>query len=214
MIPDLVIFDCDGVLVDSERPANEVMIDSIARYGVTVSFEYAMEHFVGGTMQGVFDKARALGADLPDDWIPEIYAQIFDRLREGVDAIPGVIDVLDRLDAGGVPYCVASNGAEAKMAITLGGTGIADRMGGRLFSAYTLGVSKPDPELFLIAAREMGVAPNRAVVIEDSPSGALGAQRAGIRCYGYAPHGDDRLAAHGAQVFRDMADLPGLLGLT
>ncbi|MEJ6391055.1 HAD family hydrolase [Gymnodinialimonas ulvae] len=214
MTPDLVIFDCDGVLVDSERPANEVMIASIARYGVTVSIEYAMEHFVGGTMQGVFDKARALGADLPDDWIPEIYAQIFDRLREGVDAIPGVIDVLDRLDAAGVPYCVASNGAEAKMAITLGGTGIADRMGGRLFSAYTLGVSKPDPELFLIAAREMGVAPDRAVVIEDSPSGALGAERAGMRCFGYAPHGDDRLAAHGARVFRDMADLPELLGLT
>jgi HAD superfamily hydrolase (TIGR01509 family) len=214
MKPDLVIFDCDGVLVDSERPANEVMIESFAQYGLTVSIDYAMEHFVGGTMAGVVEKAKALGADLPDDWIPQIYAQIFDRLRAGVDAIPGIIDVLDRLDAANVPYCVASNGAEEKMAITLGGTGMADRFAGRMFSAYTLGVAKPDPELFLIAARNMGATPDGAVVIEDSPTGALAAKRANMRCFGYAPHDNGTaLNEHGARVFKDMADLPARLGL-
>lgn len=214
MTPDLVIFDCDGVLVDSEGPSNAVMIDNLGRYGLTVTMEYAMNNFVGGTIAGVAEKARALGADLPDNWIDEIYAEIFERLRQGVDAIPGIVNFLDRLDAAGVPFCVASNGSEDKMAITLGGTGMADRFKGRMFSAYTLGVAKPDPELFLIAARTMGVAPDRAVVVEDSPTGALAAQRAGIRCYGYAPHGGEALARQGAIVFDNMADLPGMLGLS
>ena len=100
------------------------------------------------------------------------------------------------------------------MGITLGQTGVAPRVTGRLFSAHTHGVAKPDPDLFLIAARETGVAPDRAVVIEDSGTGALAAQRAGMRCFGYAAHDDGaRLAQHGAVVFQDMADLPGLLGL-
>lgn len=215
MIPDLVIFDCDGVLVDSEPPTNQVLADNLTRYGLPMTMAQSMEAFVGSSMVDVAAKARAMGADLPGDtpWIAEIYAEVYARLRQGVDAIPGVMAVLDALDAAGVPYCVGSNGSDEKMGITLGATGMAERMAGKLFSAHALGVSKPDPELFLIAARQMGVDPSRAVVIEDSPSGALGAQRAGMACFGYAPEGGRALADVGARVFTDMPDLPALLGL-
>ncbi len=219
MTPDLVIFDCDGVLVDSEPASNRVMVDNLARHGLTLTLEEGMAAFLGTSMQRGAQIARSMGADLPDDatWIAEVYAETYARLRDGVDAIPGVVAVLDALDAAGIPCCVASNGSDEKMDITLGATGMAARFAGNRFSAHALGTSKPDPDLFLIAARQMGVAPDRAVVIEDSASGALGAQRAGMRCFGYAPRGGPRggaaLAKVGAILFRDMAELPGLLNL-
>ena len=216
MTPDLVIFDCDGVLVDSEPLTIPILAQNLARYGLSVSLDDAIDAFLGKAMPQVAQIARDRGADLPETpvWIDEVYAETYARLRQGVDPIPGVVAVLDTLDAVGVPYCVASNGSDEKMDITLGATGIAARLEGKRFSAQTLGVSKPDPDLFLIAALHMEFNPARAVVIEDSASGALGAQRAGMACFGYAPHGDgDTLAAHGASIFRDMAELPKLLNL-
>lgn len=216
MTPDLVIFDCDGVLVDSEPLSNQVTVDALAGLGVSMTLNEAMDLFMGKSMTQVAAIARERGAPLPGtdaEWIAELYAITYARLREGVDAIPGVVGALDALDAAGVPYCVASNGSDEKMDITLGATGMADRMKGKRFSAHALGVSKPDPELFFIAARYMNVAPSRAVVIEDSASGALGAQRAGMTCFGYAPEDGAALEAVGARLFTDMANLPGLLGI-
>ncbi|MBF9044516.1 HAD-IA family hydrolase [Rhodobacterales bacterium HKCCE4037] len=217
MKPDLVIFDCDGVLVDSEPPFNAVVSDNLVRYGLTLSHADVVEAFMGKAMPDLIARAREMGADNPapdSEWIEEIYAEGYARLRDGVDPIPGIFDVLDRLDAAGVPYCVGSNGSQVKMDITLGSTGLAPRFEGARFSAHELGVAKPDPELFLIAAREMGHDPARTVVVEDSATGALAAKRAGMRCFGYAAHDDGaKLAAQGAHLFRDMADLPALLGL-
>ncbi|MBL4629335.1 MAG: HAD family phosphatase [Roseicyclus sp.] len=217
MKPELVIFDCDGVLVDSEPVSNMVTVDALADLGLILPLEQVMEMFVGKSMAQVAAISRRIGAKLPGtdaEWIEELYAATYARLRQGVDPIPGVIAVLDALDAAGVPYCVASNGSDEKMDITLGATGMAARMAGKRFSAHTLGVSKPEPDLFLIAAKHMGIASAAAVVIEDSASGALGAQRAGMACFGYAPTGGAALVEVGAQVFRDMADLPGLLDLS
>lgn len=217
MTPDLVIFDCDGVLVDSEPPFNEVIVGNFARHGLTLTLAQALDTFMGKAMTDVVQLARDMGADHPGtdrQWIDEIYDEGYARLRQGVDPIPGIIDLLDHLDAARLPYCVASNGSQAKMDITLGGTGLAARLEGRRFSAHELGVAKPDPELFLIAARDMGIAPARAVVIEDSPSGALAAKRAGMRCFGYAPHdAGTRLAEHDARIFTHMRQVPGLLSL-
>lgn len=215
MTPDLVIFDCDGVLVDSEPPANQALIDNLARYGLDMTLEQSLSTFVGNAMPQVAQTARKMGADLPDTdvWIAEVYEDMYARLRQGVDPVPGVIAVLDALDAAGVPYCVASNGSDEKMDITLGATGMATRLEGKRFSAHTLGVSKPDPDLFFIAAQYMSVVPTRAVVIEDSASGALGAQRAGMRCFGYAPEGGAKLEEVGATLFRTMNHLPALLGI-
>jgi HAD superfamily hydrolase (TIGR01509 family) len=212
--PDLVIFDCDGVLVDSEIVANRVLADNLTRHGLPMTLEQSMEAFVGGTMRCVAEAARAMGARLPVDWVDLIYAEMYAALREGVAVIAGIPALLDRLDAHAIPYCVASNGSQAKMDITLGQTGLAPRFAGRRWSAHELGVAKPDPGLFLHAAAAAGVAPAACVVIEDSRSGVEAARRAGMRCLGYVPHGHpDRLADFGIPILRAMDEVPGHLGL-
>jgi HAD superfamily hydrolase (TIGR01509 family) len=160
-------------------------------------------------------KARGLGARLPDDWVPGFYVRLYAMLAEGTPLVPGILQVLDALDAAGIPYAVGSNGTDHKMQITLGQhPGLISRFGGRLYSGQTLGAPKPAPDLYLHAARALGCAPADCAVVEDSPPGARAAAAAGIPCFGFAPHGDGAaLAAEGAHVFHSMADLPGLLGL-
>lgn len=214
MQPELVIFDCDGVLVDSETVSNEVLARNLTRHGLEMTTAECMSHFVGGTMKSVGEKASDWGADLPADWIDQIYGEIYARLRQGVPAIAGVVNVLDRIDRAGIPFCVASNGSEEKMSITLGHTGLLSRFETAMFSAHTLGVAKPDPGLYLHAANTFGISPEFCAVIEDSLSGVTAARRAGMKCYGYSAHDDGAgLAEEGAEVFHDMAELAGLLGI-
>ena len=213
-LPDLVIFDCDGVLVDSETVSNEVLAENLTRHGLPMTMDRCMDLFVGGTIRGVGDKAREMGAELPADWIDEIYDQIYTALRAGVDVIAGIPELLDLLETKGVAVAVGSNGSDAKMQITLGQTGLLPRFGDAVFSAHTLGVAKPDPGLYLAAAAHFGIPPSHVVVIEDSATGATAAARAGMRCLGYAPHDDGaRLAAAGAEIFDNMFAVPGLIGL-
>ncbi|GAA6160793.1 MULTISPECIES: HAD family hydrolase [Ruegeria] len=209
---DLVIFDCDGVLVDSEPLSNQVLVENLSRYGLDLTLEDSVGFFLGGTMTGVRDKARALGADLPQDWVDEVYAETYARLRGGVDLMPGVADLLVTLDAQDIPFCVASNGSPDKMQITLGQNGLWDRFRDVAFSAHVLKVAKPDPTLFLTAAEQFGA--KAPVVIEDSPSGVTAAMRADMRCLAYAPQGGgQKLADLGAELFTDMAQVPVILGL-
>lgn len=210
--PALIIFDCDGVLVDSEPITNGLMAEEISAHGYPITTEQCIDLFVGGTIASVFEKARGLGADLPDDWVEGFYDRMIDRLADRVEAIPGIGAVLDRLDATGLPHCVASNGPMRKMEVSLGRTGLWDRLEGRIFSAHDVGVAKPDPGLFLHAARSFDAAPAMCVVIEDSASGARAAQAAGMRCLGFTrdtPAG--KLSVHGAVPFDDMATLPALI---
>lgn len=215
MRPDLVIFDCDGVLVDTETVTLAIVAENLTRHGLPMDEAEARKLFLGGTMMGVGDQARAMGAVLPDDWLTRIYDDIYDRLRQGVAPIPGIADVLDRVEAEGIPFCVGSNGSEEKMRITLGQhPGIFGRLAGRIFSAHTHGVAKPDPGLFLIAAAHHDVPPERCVVVDDSAPGCRAARLAGMRCFGFAEHSDGgTLLAEGARVFHRMSDLPALLGL-
>ena len=214
MQPKLVIFDCDGVLVDSERATNEVLVAKLGRYGFHVKIEEAFKLFVGGTMAGLRDTAMAQGADLPDNWLDEIYAEMFARLHQGVDLVPGIVAVLDRLDARGIPYGVGSNGPPEKMQITLGGNNVMDRFNGHVYSAHTIGIAKPDPGLYLHVAAQFGIAPAQTAVIEDSATGAKAARLAGMRCFGYAADMPRKgLSDQGAICFDDMADLPDLLNL-
>ena len=215
MRPSLLIFDCDGVLVDSEPATNEILRRDFAARGLVLSEREVIENFVGGTMAGVGDKARAMGVEIPGGWVDLIYAQMYARLAEGVPLIDGVEDLMDRLDAAGIPYCVGSNGSLRKMSITLGQQpSLQARLEGRLYSAHALGVAKPEPGLFLKAAEDFGVDPARCAVIDDSPTGCIAARRAGMRGLGFAEHDDGaRLAAEGAEVFHRMAEVPGLLGL-
>lgn len=216
MPPKLVIFDCDGVLVDSEGATNDVVAANLSRYGTAISTEQCIARFVGGTMADVGRQARAAGYDLPDNWIDEIYQEMFARLAEGVDLLPGIVDVLDQLDQSDIPYCIGSNGPMKKMEITLTPSGLWQRMAGRIYTPHVIGMqhAKPAPGLFLHAARAMNAAPEDAVVIEDSYSGACGARAAGIRCFGYcATTSRQRLLDAGATPFDDMAALPKLLNL-
>lgn len=209
---DLVIFDCDGVLVDSEVISNQVLMGNLAGYGLHLTLPECMSLFVGGTMVGVRDKARSMGADLPDDWVDQIYAETYDRLRKGVPLVPGVSELLAALDQNGIPFCVASNGSPDKMKITLGQNGLWDRFKDVMFSAHVLGTGKPDPKMFKLAAQHFEA--NTPVVIEDSQNGVTAALRAGMRCLAYAPHGGgDSLADMGAEVITEMAQVHRLLGL-
>ena len=211
--PKLVIFDCDGVLVDSETITNVLLRDDLAGRGLNLSLTEIMAIFVGGTMSGVAKKAAEMGADIPGDWVDGFYKKMHEGLARGTPLIDGVEAVIDRLDAVGIPYCVGSNGSLEKMGITLGQhPRVQARLAGKLYSAHALGTAKPDPDMFLIAAREFGVAPGDCAVIDDSPTGCIAARRAGMQGFGFAEHDDGaRLAAEGAIVFHRMADLPALL---
>ncbi|KIC37807.1 HAD family hydrolase [Leisingera sp. ANG-M7] len=213
--PKLVIFDCEGVLVDSEPASNQALADNLSRHGLPLTVEQSMAHFVGGTMTGVMQTARSLGANLPDNWIEEIYDETYALLRQGVPLVQGIPDLLARLDAQGIPVCVASNGSEEKMRTTLGQNGLWERFHPQaMFSAHSLGVAKPEPGLFLAAASHFGVQARDCLVIEDSGSGVTAAVRAGMRCLGFAPQGGGKkLAALGAEVFTNMSEVPALLSI-
>ncbi|MCT2540446.1 HAD family hydrolase [Sedimentimonas flavescens] len=215
MKPSAVLFDCDGVLVDSEPATFALIQEDFATYGLKLSIAELEQMFIGGTIEGVARQGRALGAHLPTDWVESYYERLYARLRSGIELMPGIRDLLDRLDAKGIPYAVGSNGRMAKMEATLGQhSDIRARLAGRLFSGQDLGCPKPAPDLYLIAARSLGADPSRCAVIEDSPTGARAARAAGMRCLGYAPHGPNpRLAAEGAEIFASMHEVPSLLGI-
>lgn len=214
MTPKAVIFDCDGVLVDSEPPTFALLSENLQSHGLSLRLPQMEQHFLGGTIKGIHIKARALGADLPDTWAEDFYEILYKRLAANTPLIPGILTVLDALDAANIPYAVGSNGSMRKMQITMGQhPGLIDRFHNRLFSGQDLNMLKPAPDLYLHAARALQTPPKDCVVIEDSPTGATAAQAAGIPCYGYAPHGNPALQATGATLFQDMAALPALLGL-
>ncbi|SLN43929.1 6-phosphogluconate phosphatase [Pseudoruegeria aquimaris] len=216
--PSLVIFDCDGVVVDSERPTLAFLRDELAAHGLDLTVAQVTEMFIGGTMQGVFEAARARGAALADDWVDSYYRRLYALLAREVEAVPGVVAVLDALEAAGIPYAIGSNGRIEKMEVTLGRTGLAARFAGRAFSAqdpaHPQRRPKPAPDIYLWIASEMGVAPGACAVVEDSPTGARAAQAAGMACYGFTRETPaHRFKGIADVLFDDMAQLPALLQL-
>ncbi|KGJ04264.1 haloacid dehalogenase superfamily, subfamily IA, variant 3 with third motif having DD or ED [Paracoccus halophilus] len=213
MTPKAVIFDCDGVVVDSEPATLKLLRSELAERGLPLSEAQLAEGFIGHVMPDIATKARGLGADLPADWAERFYERLYAHLAQGVELIPGILQVLDRLEAAGIPFGIGSNGSERKMRVTLGQhPGLTERFQ-VVMSGQTIARPKPAPDLYLAVARSLGAAPDDCIVIEDSPTGARAARAAGIRCLGYAPHGNEPLAAEGATIFASMLDLPDLLGL-
>lgn len=213
--PKLVIFDCDGVLVDSEPPTLSMLRDDLELHGLTLTMAQVEAEYVGIAMADLAQKARVNGANLPHDWVDAIYVKMFEQLKKGVPLIAGIERALDALDAVGIPYAVGSNGPMEKMDITLGAyPALFDRLKGRIFSAHDCKAGKPDPELFLKAAAFMGIAPNDCVVVDDSVAGATAGLRAGMRTLGFDPQGDGaHLIAIGAEHLAHMDDLPRMLKL-
>ncbi|BCW88638.1 6-phosphogluconate phosphatase [Alphaproteobacteria bacterium SO-S41] len=215
--PDLVIFDCDGVLVDSEAIANETLAGALSEWGLAMTGPEARARWIGRSMTTVeAELRRELGDRLPEGWLEEVEARDFAIFRARLEAVPAVRGAIEAVQAAGIATCVASSGSHAKMDVTLGVTGLKPLFEGRIYSSRQVARGKPHPDLFLFAAAEMGIAPEQAVVIEDSPAGVTGAVAAGMRVLGYA--GDPlteraALAAAGAELFEDMRDVPRLLGL-
>lgn len=214
MPPDMVIFDCDGVVVDSEPTTARVLISNLSRYGLLLTPQQLSEMFLGGTMMRIEEQAKAMGAKLPDTWLDDTYTEVFAALAEEVEPIPGIVGVLDVLAAANIPVAIGSNGPHRKMHITLSRTGLAHRFGRHVYSREDVERPKPAPDVYLKAAREAGVPPDRCVVIEDSANGAKAAKAANMHCLGFAADtAPERLTPVVDDVFRSMSELPALLGL-
>ena len=181
---ELVIFDNDGVLVDSEPIANRILADLLTESGRPTTYEDSLREFMGGSLKLVRETVEPqLGRALPVDLEDRYHEQLFTRMRTELTSVAGVREALDELD---LPVCVASSGAHPRIELALKTTGLYERFAGRIFSADDVERGKPNPDLFLHAAREIGVAPEHCVVIEDSPLGVAAARAAGMAVIGYA----------------------------
>lgn len=213
---DGVIFDCDGVLVDSERISNGVWARLLTEAGLPMTTEQSLGIFLGNSMATcVAIATEMLGSALPDNLLDRFHAAVRIEMERELVPVDGIVALLDALDAAGVQYAVASNGEHEKMATTLGKTGLASRFEGRRFSAVDVGKPKPAPDLFLHAAAKMGFAPSRTIVVEDSPLGVQGASTAGMTVIGYAEIvSAERLRAAGAAITVErLVDVAPLLGV-
>ena len=207
----LVIFDCDGVLVDSERLAVRVEVAVLAELGWPLGEAEVIERFVGRSEAFMAEAILArLGDRLPDDWRDRLdrrYRAAFDAELARVD---GIAEALDRI---ATPTCVASGGSHEMLRHTLGLTGLYQRFEGRIFSASEVAEGKPAPDLFLHAAARLGAEPAACAVVEDSSYGVQAARAAGMRAFGYTGGlvPPSRLEGPGTVLFDDMRQLPELL---
>jgi HAD superfamily hydrolase (TIGR01509 family) len=208
---ELVIFDCDGVLVDSEPIAVRVDALVLGRLGWDLSEAEIIERFMGRSEAYMVGEIEAaLGRPLPLDWDAEFVPLYRDALEAELEPVDGVMEALDAISA---PTCVASSSTHERLRFTLGLTGLLERFDGRIFSAADVANGKPAPDLFLHAAASLGADPARCAVVEDSVYGIQAARAAGMRAFGYAGGltPADRLAGPATTVFEDMRALPALL---
>lgn len=212
---DGVLFDCDGVLVDSERITSRVWAGLLTGIGLPTTTEESLATYLGNSMARCIEiVTEKLGRTPPDTLLPQFYADVKVALETEVTAVDGIEAVLDALDAAGVGYGVASNGEHEKMRTTLGATGLLTRFEDRRFSAVDVARPKPAPDLFLHAAQMLGFDPRRTLVVEDSPLGVQGAFLAGMTVIGYAELvSPERLIVAGAvHTVRDMRELLEFVG--
>jgi len=209
MTIELVIFDCDGVLVDSEVIANDVLRQALAGYGLHMTIEEIMEEFVGLSMDSVMIKLRKnLGRDLPDGFLNDLQKKTFAALTNNLQPVSGVRDILQSLTEMPQRICVASSGSFEKMDFTLGLTDLKHFFQGHIFSASQVKRGKPYPDIYLYAADQMDCDPAQCLVVEDSLPGVQGAVAAGMEVLAYSVRGQDKkLAIAGGMVISSMNDV-------
>ncbi|RMB82140.1 HAD family phosphatase [Streptomyces shenzhenensis] len=210
---DLVVFDNDGVLVDSEPISNRLLAAYLTELGHPTSYEDSLRDYMGAALHRVHDLvADRTGQRLPDDFDDVFHARVFAAFERELKPVSGAVEVLEKLAADGVPYCVASSGSHERIRVGHRTTGL-DRWfeDSRIFSSQDVGRGKPAPDLFLYAAERMGVAPERCVVVEDSPLGVRAAVAAGMDVYGFTAMTPPEKLAGAGQLFSDMRELTDLL---
>ena len=201
-----VIFDCDGVLVDSEPISNQVLVDMANAHGANIDLDYAMKHFKGSFMQACIEKISRLATrPLQENFEIEYRQKSFEAFKNNIQPIRGVKNVLDNLN---IPFCVASSGPENKIRLNLELTNLLPYFENKIFSCYTIKKWKPDPAVFLWASKTMGFKPNECLVIEDSLSGIKAAKFGGFDVYGYTEHDyNNDLKLEATKTFSNMNDL-------
>ena len=221
MPPQLVIFDCDGVLVDSEMIASRELAAYITDLGRPTTDAQCRATFTGMSLKSVRELVRQdWGFALPDDFVEQLRKRDHIAFERDLQIIPGVVEVLGQLRALGLDYCVASSGSPEKIHHSLTLTGLLDRFDDNVFSASQVNHGKPAPDLFKFAAFEMGAAATDCIVIEDSPTGVKAGVAAGMTVLGFTggQHCDAQsangLLFSGAKfTFNEMSLLPHILGL-
>jgi HAD superfamily hydrolase (TIGR01509 family) len=209
----LVIFDCDGVLVDSEPISNRVLLQKLHEVGLALTLEEVYARFLGRSMQHCLELiGQLLGRAVPADFAEDYQARTTAAFTAELTQVAGITAVLDTLE---IPCCVASSGDHSKMRTTLGLVGLLPRFAGRLFSVTEVAHGKPAPDVFLHAAQRCGARPEQCLVIEDALAGVAAGVAAGMTVYGYAARTPAALlrAAGAHRVFIDMAELPQLIEL-
>lgn len=210
---DLVIFDNDGVLVDSEPISNRLLAGYLTELGHPTSYEDSLRDYMGGAMHRVHDLVwERTGRRLPADFDDVFHGRVFAAFERELEPVPGAVGVLEKLAADGVAYCVASSGSHERIRVGHRKAGL-DRWfdDERIFSSQDVGRGKPAPDLFLHAAARMGVAPGRCVVVEDSPLGVQAAVAAGMDVYGFTAMTSAGKLAGATRLFGDMGELADLL---
>jgi HAD superfamily hydrolase (TIGR01509 family) len=178
---DLVIFDCDGVLIDSEVISAHMLIGTLADHGVSVDMAYVAEHFLGRSYPTVLKQVRTeFGIDLPDSFEEDYRQRLLDAFECELKIMPDVRGVIENL---GVPYALATSSSPRRLAMSMALTGLADLFAGRMFTASEVSRGKPAPDLFYHVAAKMGVQPAQCLVIEDSLNGILAGQAAGMEVW-------------------------------
>lgn len=210
MQTELVIFDCDGVLVDSEGLSNRVLVEFVAEFGLAMKLEEAILLFKGCKMADcVAVVEQRLGKKMPQDFVTQLRTRTAEAFERELRPVEGIEAALDKIN---LPICVASSGPPEKIKLALRLTNLLPRFEGRIFSSYKIGSWKPAPDLFLYAAKNMGIQAASCTVVEDSVLGVRAGVAAGMRVLGYTEQSEaNLLEASGARVFYSMQQLPSLL---
>jgi len=206
---DLVIFDCDGTLIDSEGPVNRVLAEYVSELGLPLTAEESERRFRGMQMAAVAEALAADGLLLPADWLEVYHARTIAEFERELNLIPYALEAVEAMTVLGVGTCVASQSSPSYLHAALSRTGLWERFAGRVFSASMVKRGKPYPDLFLHAAEVMRAGFDRCVVVEDSITGVKAAVAAGMRCLALAGGDDVRtMAALGAEPIESLMEVP------
>ncbi|TCK68514.1 HAD superfamily hydrolase (TIGR01509 family) [Winogradskyella wandonensis] len=205
-----IIFDCDGVLVDSEPIGNQVLVDMANEVGASIDLDYAYQYFKGNS---IYDCVRHISSitnkHLSDDFVTEYRKRTYEAFKMSIKPIEGIKEVLEGIE---IPFCVASSGPETKIKLNLSLTGLLHYFEDKIFSCYTIQKWKPEPDVFLFAAEAMGFSPKDCLVIEDSLTGIQAAKNGGFDVLAFTAHDyKDELSKITDNTFDNMLNLPLLL---